>query len=342
MTAGFKVLAPGLHTTVQDLGRVGHQRIGVPVSGALDRESLALANALAGNEAGAAALEILHQGPRLAVLAESVRVALAGDGAAIALASGEIVPAWRSVTFERGAEFSVVAARGSVCAYLAVAGGLDVPLFLGSASTYVRARFGGFEGRALKAGDIVPIALERAHACPELRLPKPPSAGLEEPIRVILGPQQEYFTEGAIATLLAGEFRVSQNADRMGMRLDGPRLAQKSGWDIVSDAIPTGAIQVPGSGQPILLLSDHQTTGGYPKIACVVSADLPRVGRRRPGDLLRFAAVGIEEAEALAREAAARLADLARSLEPAVDAAALDLGSLYRANLISGVVSARE
>lgn len=342
MTAGFKVLAPGLHTTVQDRGRLGHQRIGVPVSGALDRESLALANALVGNEPGAAALEILHQGPRLAVLAESVRVALAGDGASIALASGEFVPAWRSATFERGAEFSVVAARGSVCTYLAVAGGLDVPLFLGSASTYVRAGFGGLDGRALKAGDIVPIALERAPDGPELRLAKPPAARLGEPMRVILGPQQEYFTEGAIAALLDSEFRVSQNADRMGMRLDGARLAHKSGWDIVSDAIPTGAIQVPGSGQPILLLADHQTTGGYPKIACVVSADLPRVGRLRPGDALRFAAVGLEEAEALAREAAARLADLVRSLEPAFDAAALDLGSLYRANLISGVVSARE
>ncbi|HVH73471.1 MAG TPA: biotin-dependent carboxyltransferase family protein [Stellaceae bacterium] len=342
MTLGFKVLSPGLHTTVQDLGRVGQQRVGVPVSGALDGESLALANALVGNRPGMPALEILHQGPRFAVSAERVRIALAGDGAAIELASGEIVPAWRSASLERGSEFSILAARGSVCAYLAVAGGIDAPLFLGSASTYVRGRFGGIEGRALRAGDIVPLTLDRTPEGPELRLPKPPSAGLGERVRVVLGPQREFFTEDAIAALLDGEFRVSQNADRMGMRLDGPRLAQKSGWDIISDAIPTGAIQVPGSGQPILLLADHQTTGGYPKIACVVSADLARVGRCRPGDVLRFAAVEVEEAEALAREAAARLADLAASLEPCFDAAALDLGSLYRANLISGVVSARE
>ena len=342
MSAGFKVLAPGLHTTVQDRGRIGQQRMGVPVSGALDRESLVLANALVGNEGGAAALEILHRGPRFAVLAESVRVAVAGDGAAIETAPGDFIPAWRSATFERGAEFSAVAARGAACSYLAVAGGIDAPLFLGSASTYVRGRFGGIEGRALGAGDIVPLALPRAPEGPELRLPKPPSAGLGDKIRVVFGPQQEFFTEAAIAALTEGEFRVSQNADRMGLRLDGPRLAQKSGWDIISDAIPLGAIQVPGSGQAILLLADHQTTGGYPKIACVVSADLARVGRLRPGDSLRFATVEIEEAEALAREAAARLADLAASIEPRVDAAALDLGSLYRANLISGVVSARE
>ena len=236
----------------------------------------------------------------------------------------------------------MTAARGSACCYLAVAGGIDVSLFLGSASTYVRGRFGGIEGRALRTGDIIPLAREGAAQGPELRLPKPPAVGLGDKIRIILGPQQEFFTEDAIATLLEAEFRVSQNADRMGMRLEGPQLPQKSGWDIVSDAIPTGAIQVPGSGQPIILLADHQTTGGYPKIACVISADLSRVGRCRPGDVLRFAAVGVEEAEALAREEAARIANLAASLEPCFDAASLDVGSLYRANLISGVVSARE
>ena len=342
MIAGFKVLSPGLHTTVQDRGRVGQQRFGVPVSGALDGESLALANALVGNPVGAPAFEILHQGPRFAVLAQSVRVAVAGDGAAIETAPGELLPAWCSARLDEGAEFSVVAARGAQCCYLAVAGGIAAPLFLGSASTYVRAGFGGIAGRPLKAGDIVPLGRARAPDGPELRLPKPPPSEFAAPIRVVLGPQQEFFTEAATATLLEAEFRVSQNADRMGMRLDGPRLAQKGGWDIVSDAIPTGAIQVPGSGQPILLLADHQTTGGYPKIACIASADLPRAGRLRPGDAIRFAAIEVEAAEALAREAAARLADLLASLEPATDAAALDLRSLYRANLISGVVSGRE
>ena len=158
----------------------------------------------------------------------------------------------------------------------------------------------------------------------------------------MLGPQQDHFTDDALTTLLNAEFRISQSADRMGMRLDGPKLRHRRGWDIVSDAIATGAIQVPGSGQPILLLADHQTTGGYPKIATVVSADLPAVGRRRPGDAIHFAAVTIEEAEHLARDAEHRLAALIASFEPVPNCGNLDLATLYADNLISGVVSARD
>jgi allophanate hydrolase subunit 2 len=168
------------------------------------------------------------------------------------------------------------------------------------------------------------------------------TASGEQPIRVVLGPQQEYFTEEAVATLLDSEFRISPSADRMGMRLDGPPLRHRLGWDIVSDAIATGAIQVPGSGQPILLLADHQTTGGYPKIATVVSADLPVVGRRRPGDRLRFVAVTVEAGETLCRDAERRLAELLSRLKPVADRAGIDFGSLYGDNLISGVVSGFE
>ncbi len=175
----------------------------------------------------------------------------------------------------------------------------------------------------------------------EQRLPRPPAPD-NQPIRIVLGPQQEYFTDDASAALLDAEFRVSASADRMGMRLDGPRLRHRQGWDIVSDAIATGAIQVPGSGQPVLLLADHQTTGGYPKIATVISADLPRVGRRRPGDALRFAAVAVEEAEQLARDAEQQLAAMIASLEPAPAETGIDLATLYAGNLISGIVSARD
>jgi len=168
------------------------------------------------------------------------------------------------------------------------------------------------------------------------------TAAGEQPIRVVLGPQQEYFTAEAVAALLGSEFRVSPNADRMGMRLDGPRLRHRHGWDIVSDAIATGAIQVPGSGQPILLLADHQTTGGYPKIATVVSADLPVVGRRRPGDALRFVAITVETAEALCRDAERRLVELVTALDPVTERQGIDLGSLYGDNLISGVVTGLE
>jgi biotin-dependent carboxylase-like uncharacterized protein len=343
MSAGLKVLAPGLHTTVQDLGRLGYQAIGVPVSGALDGFSLRLANALVGNSPGTPALEVLMSGPTFEVAADTVRVALAGVGANLAIGAEKArIGAGQSVTVRRGEVIEVVAGRQSACCYLAVEGGVAVALVLGSASTYVRAAIGGLDGRALRRGDFVPLAMARASERAELRLPLPLTPTRDQPIRVVLGPQQEYFTEEGVAAFLLAEFRISQSADRMGMRLDGPFLQHRRGWDIVSDAITTGAIQVPGSGQPILLLADHQTTGGYPKIATVISADLPVVGRRRPGDRLRFAAVTVEVAEELCRAAECHLAELAAKLEPIPDHPALDLGSLYDGNLISGVVSGVE
>ena len=340
MSAGLKVLAPGLHTTVQDLGRPGYQAFGVPVSGALDGFSLRLANALVGNRLGTPAIEILISGPAFEVVADTVRVALAGAGAGLAIgAEKKRFAAGQSVTVPRGEVVQVVVGHQSASCYLAVEGGIAVPLVLGSASTYVRAALGGLDGRALHSGDLVPLAMACASERPELRLSPPMDATGDQPIRVVLGPQQEYFTEEAVATLLSAEFRISPSADRMGMRLDGPVLQLSRGWDIVSDAIVTGAIQVPGSGQPILLLADHQTTGGYPKIATVISADLPIVGRRRPGDALRFIAVTVEAAEQLCRAAERDLADLVAALEPVTQRPGIDLGSLYDGNLISGVVS---
>jgi allophanate hydrolase len=344
MTAGLKVRLPGFHTTVQDLGRPGYQAIGVPVSGALDAYSLRLANALVGNPPGAPALEILFSGPELEVAADTVRVALAGAGASVVTgaASSPSVPAGHSVTLSRGDVLKVTLGDECACCYLAAEGGFAVPPVLGSASTYVRSGIGGLEGRALLGGDFLPLAMARATARPELRLRSslPPTG--DQAIRVVLGPQQEYFAEAAVAALLGSEFRVSQSADRMGMRLDGPLLQHRGGWDIISDAIATGAIQVPGSGQPIVLLADHQTTGGYPKIATVVSADLPVIGRRRPGDLMRFAAVTVEAAEALCRAEERRLAELVASLEPVTQDGRIDLSSLYGDNLISGVINGVE
>ena len=340
MTAGLKVLAPGLHTTVQDLGRPGYQAIGVPVSGALDGVSLRLANALVGNAPGTPALEVLLSGPTFEVAADTVRMALSGTGASLAIGAEKArVEARESVTVPRGEIVEIVVGRQSASCYFAVEGGIAVPMVLGSASTYVRAAFGGLDGRALQSGDVVPLAVARASKRAELRLSAPMRETGDQPIRVVLGPQQEYFTAEAVAILLDAEFRISPSADRMGMRLDGSLLELHRGWDIVSDAIVTGAIQVPGSGQPILLLADHQTTGGYPKIATVISADLPVVGRRRPGDALRFVAVTVEAAEELCRAEARRLADLVNALESVTRRPRIDLGSLYDGNLISGVVS---
>jgi biotin-dependent carboxylase-like uncharacterized protein len=344
MKAGLRVRSPGFHTTVQDLGRPGWQAIGVPVSGALDAFSLRLANALVGNPPGAPALEILLAGPELEVAADTARVALAGAGASLVTgaASSPDVPSGQSVALSRGDVLKVIVGGQSACCYLAAEGGFAVPPVLGSASTYVRAGIGGLEGRALLSGDFLPLAIASAALRPELRLPLPLPPTGDQPIRVVLGPQQEYFIDAAVAALLGGEFRVSQSADRMGMRLDGPRLQHSDGWDIVSDAIATGAIQVPGSGQPIVLLADHQTTGGYPKIATVISADLPVVGRRRPGDPIRFAAVTVEEAQEFCRAEERRLAELVASLEPVTQGGRIDLASLYGENLVSGVINGVE
>ena len=316
----LEVVAPGPHTTVQDLGRTGFQDVGVPRSGALDRVSLRLANALVGNRPGAPALEMLLQGPTLRVLADSVRVALVGCGAGIEIRSGNarLVPAGRSVRLTRGEVFRVGALGDSVCAYLAIEGGPDVPQALGSASTYVRGCIGGLRGRRFQKLDVLPLVQANANVRAERMLARPFDLGLDQPIRVVLGPQADYFTEAAVQTFLSSEYTVSTQADRMGYRLEGPALAHAKGYNIVSDAVVSGAVQVPGSGRPIVLMVDNQTTGGYPKIATVISADIPVVGRRRPGRTMRFVAVDVHEAVRLrrAQEAAMeREADAIRPIE---------------------------
>jgi len=340
MSAALIVRAPGLFTTVQDLGRFGHQAQGLPVAGALDPFSLRVTNALVGNSQTCAGLEILAHGPTLEVEADSIRVALAGTTSSLEIISDPpaTVPPWQSVRLSRGQVFRVGSVAGSACAYLAVEGGFDLAPFLGSLSTYTRGGIGGFEGRALKAGDR--LRLKNAVADPrgEVRVRQVPDLGVMEPIRVVLGPQADYFTDEAIATFLAAPYTVSREADRMGLRLEGPPLEHARGFNIVSDGIATGAIQVPGSRQPILLLVDHQTTGGYPKIATVISADLPVAGRRKPGDTIRFVAVEVAEAERLARAHEATLQALVADLAP-VGIGGLDLESLYNENLVSGVTS---
>jgi allophanate hydrolase len=238
----------------------------------------------------------------------------------------------------RGQRFRVTKLGEAACSYLAVEGGFGVERCLGSASTYARGSFGGLEGRALQAGDLVPLLREQASERAELGLAELPEPGREQPIRIVLGPQQDHFTEAALERLVNEDFIVSKHADRMGMRLDGPLLAHRDGYNIVSDGIATGAIQVPGSGQPILLLADHQTTGGYPKIATVISADIPIVGRRKPGDSMRFTAVDIAEAERLRRGQEGAFQALVARLAPLRPVGDLDAARLLDANLISGVV----
>ena len=299
MKPALKIVSPGPHTTVQGAPRIGHQAIGVPASGPLDRVSLRLANALVGNPADTPALELLLQGPIIEVATESVRIALTGCAASIEVRSQppRSIPAGRSVRLTRGEVFRIGPLVDSACAYLAVEGGFDIAPVLGSPSTYVRGALGGLQGRRLVKGDAVPLALAAVEARDERSLAEPFDPGYERSIRVVLGPQDDHFTAEGVQTFLSAEYTVSPQADRMGFRLDGPAIAHAEDYNIVSDGVVSGSVQVPGTGRPIVLMVDNQTTGGYPKIATVVSADLPLVGRRRPGRTLRFTAVDLRTAE---------------------------------------------
>lgn len=341
MTTRLRILQPGPQSTVQDLGRAGFQAYGVPVCGALDGRALRLANALVGNAVGAAALEIRLLGPAFEVCDGPLRMALAGAQADIEVTLDAEVRrygAWRAIDVPEGARVRIGPLAGSGCAVLAFAGGIDVPPVLGSRSTDLKGGFGGHEGRALAAGDRLNLS-DNKPLGPCLALPSPPSGNGEVTLRAVLGPQADAFTEAAVEAFFHTPYRVSREADRMGMRLDGTKLTFRGGADIVSDGIVTGAVQVPGSGLPILLLADHQTIGGYAKIATVISADLPRAGRLLPGAALRFQAVTVAEAEAARRVAEVEIADMIASMAPVREGAGLDLEALYGANLISGAVS---
>jgi len=336
--SALKVVAPGLAPSLQDLGRPHVQNLGVPPSGALDPAALRIANALVGNPPDAAAIEMRLMGPTLEVEADAVRVALVGTDTPITVQGEETVeaPSHQSVRVERGRRVQVAGITDSGVAYLAVEGGFDLAPVYGSLSTYARSAIGGYEGRALKEGDELPLRLDAAPVRAELAVTEFDWLEASGPIRVVLGPQDDYFTADSVATFFAETYAASREADRMGVRLDGPALEHARGHDIISDGIVTGAIQVPGNGRPIVLLADHQTTGGYPKLGTVISADIPRLGRLRPGDEVRFAQVTVAQAEAARRDLEARIHRAIERFGPTDPW--LDLDALYRRNLISGVV----
>jgi len=348
--SALKVVRAGLFDTVQDLGRIGYMALGMPTAGAMDRVGLTLANALVGNPANTAGLEIGVMGPDLLVEAESVRIALVGP-LSPALIEGDDAPpkpidSDRSHLLKRGQVLRVGMVEGATTAYLAVAGGFDIPAFMGSLSTYARAGIGGFEGRKLAVDDILPLKLDGAPGGDERKLGGPFDYG-SGPIRVIWGPQDDYFSEAGRQTFISSEYTVSKEADRMGIRFEGPTIehsttGDKRGADIISDGIGPGAIQVPGAGLPIVLLGDRQTVGGYSKIATVASVDLPRLGRLLPGRTVRFAAIGVEEAESLRREQETRLQRAIAGVQVARPAGGIDLTRLYEENLIDGIVYERE
>ncbi|MED5312354.1 MAG: biotin-dependent carboxyltransferase family protein [Pseudomonadota bacterium] len=341
MSTGLEVITPGLMASVQDRGRFGFQALGISVSGALDPDGFDLANALAGNEAGTGALEIRMLGPTLEVTAESVTVALAGTGAGIEVMSPEreMISACRSVTFRKGQVFRIGAIGDSAVCYLAVHGGFDLPDVYGSQSTCMSAGFGGFHGRILEKGDCLPLRKAAAESVSQRILRRPPEPDSSPVIRVIAGPQDDYFSAAGIETFFGTGYTVSQAVNRMGMRLEGAAVAHEKGFNIASDGIVRGAIQVPGNGLPIILMADCQTTGGYPKIATVISTDMPKLGRMMPGADIRFEAVSVEEAEAVARDHHERKAALVDSIETFSGSVQQLEHLLMTQNLISGVTA---
>ncbi|MEW6515086.1 MAG: biotin-dependent carboxyltransferase family protein [Pseudomonadota bacterium] len=333
MSSVLEVLACPVPASTQDLGRYGYRHFGVPVSGALDNVSFRLANALVRNPPNAAALEMRLTGPRLRAQAP-VRVALAHAEATIECADGsrKPLPTWQSTTLAAGDILKIGTVQGGA-GYLAVAGGFDVPAVLGSRATYARAGFGSL----LHEGMLLPVGAADLSGPEHAVMPAPTfEAG---PIRVIPGPQREMFTDAAFATFISSDYNVTQEADRMGLRLAGPCLRHVAGADIVSDAVTPGAIQVPGDGRPIVLLADCQSVGGYAKIATVIAADLPRLGRLLPGNTLRFAVVEGEQALAALRASEDGLAQIIAGLRP-VNVGGVDLEALYQANLVDGVIDA--
>ena len=299
------VIRQGMLTTIQDLGRWGHQHMGVPVAGPMDWYSHRLANQLVGNDADAAALEITLIGPELEASTPATCVV---QGARFeATVNGDPVDTERPFVIPAGGRVRFGARREGARATLAVAGGIDVPEELGSRSTSIISGIGPFDGRALQPGDVLPVgARNQSRFLSTGRQLKLPEGGAR--LRVIRGPHDARFSSTALDTLLTARFTITPQSNRMGYRLEGPVLVQSGSADILSDATPIGSLQVPASGQPILLMADRQTTGGYPKICTVITADLPLAGQLAPGDWIEFrectssdAVVALREREAMLR-----------------------------------------
>lgn len=336
--SGLRIIAAGPGTTVQDGGRHGYLRIGITASGPMDPLAHATANLAVGAKAEGTAIEVGLGG--LTVAAEGGPVTLAVAGAPfIALIDGQKLETPLALTLEAGRELSLRTGASGAWCYLAVAGGLVVKPVLGSTATHTRAGIGGLDGGPLKAGDLIPVAAAGALApTAPARLVAPWLDRPADVIRVVLGPQDDYFSADQIAAFLGRDWILSPRSDRMGYLLEGEPLRHRNGFDVVSDGIAHGAIQVPGEGRPIVLMADRQPTGGYPKIANVIGADLGAFAQLRPGARFRFAAVTIAEAVAARRAQAEALAHpIARV--PLVRTH-LPSDFLLGLNLVGGVVDA--
>ena len=307
--AVFEVLGPGILTTIQDLGRYGFSQFGVPPSGALDIFSLRVANLLVANREEEAVLETTLTGLKIRALKEVVISITGGD--LCSTLNGEPLEIWRTHLLVEGDIIHFKKVRAGCRAYVAVGGGFVVPKIMGSCSTYLSGHFGGLEGRKLRRGDIlhtlnIPLSLNKLG----LRFPLDWVPPLEKEVflGVIPGPQNHHFTEEGFQTFSSSSYQVTPQCDRMGIRLEGPEIERRADVEesIISEGLISGAIQVPGDGKPIIILTEL-VTGGYTKIATIISTDLPKVAQLKPGDRVRFKPISIEEAHDILREQEERL-----------------------------------
>ncbi|TQR07781.1 biotin-dependent carboxyltransferase family protein [Psychrobacillus soli] len=301
-----KVLHAGLLTTIQDTGRFGSQKYGVIVSGAMDSYSSRLANILVGNNEHEATFEITLYGTTLEFNEDTLMAITGGDFQATL--DGVIVPLWRPIVVKKESILKFNSAIKGSRAYIAFAGGIDTPLTLGSKSTYLRANIGGFKGRAIQKGDIIPIGktdkelirrLEKNDINWSINFNELICFKQDMVIRMLKGTEFDRFDKVNKQTLLQNAYTLTVQSDRMGYRLDGPPISMAEKFELLSEGVTFGTIQIPPNGQPIILMADRQTTGGYPKIGQVITADLPSLAQLQPTAQIRFKEVTLEEAETI-------------------------------------------
>ena len=314
----IQVIRSGLLTSIQDLGRYGMQKYGVIVSGAMDSLALRVANSLVGNAEGEAALEITLQGPKLEFTEDSL-IAICGGNLSPSV-DGQAIPLWRPIFMKKGNVLTFGAAKSGCRAYLAAAGGFDIAVVMNSRSTYLRAGIGGYHGRALKDGDLLATQTPSEWAVRTMHHLSDKASGnsfamsdgsvskglavtylSHSVIRVIHGGEFHWFTSESQERFFKEEFLVTPHSDRMGYRLSGSKLLLSESRELVSEAVTVGTIQVPSDGNPIVLMADRQTTGGYPKIGQVATVDLPILAQMKPGDKIRFQEIHLQEAQQLFR-----------------------------------------
>ncbi len=298
-------------TTVVDGGRYGYMSVGFSSGGAMDLYSMRVANILVGNGMDEGALEMTFMGIEAEFDTDAV-IAITGADMTPTV-NGETIPMYEAVTVRRGDRLSLKKAESGMRAYLAVAGGFDISKVMGSYSTNLKCAVGGYEGRKLRAGDSLPLK-RGSRLIAERKAEKENSYKKSINVRVILGPQDDYFTEKGISDFLSKVYTVSDKSDRMGIRLSGEPVENKNGVDIISDAIVMGSVQIPASGEPIIMMADRQTTGGYAKIATVITSDLGLLAQSYPGTEIRFTAVSYNKAVRLLKKQNERLIALKRKL----------------------------